>query len=493
MKKKREQYFPYLGNMKLQIRKMKLTLILTLLVFVSFGNSFSQEKVSLYFDKASIQEIIEAVEDQTEYIFLYKDEILNRDQKYSIDLKETSFDEALQLICSTANVEYEIRNERQIILKEKTETKLIIPRQNTKSISGTVSGRDGVPIPGVSVVIQGTTTGAVTDINGEFTLEVPEDTQSLQFSFVGMKTQDVSIDGKTILNIVMSEETIGLEEVVAIGYGTMKKSDLTGSVASVRSEDFVKGVSTNALQLLQGKASGVAVHQSNSEPGGAITIRIRGAGSINSSNGVLVVIDGLPGGDPTSLNPDDIESMEILKDASAAAIYGTRAANGVVLITTKKGTSGIPVVSYNAYVGYQTPNYKFDVLNATQYLQMINDISADGGKPKPYTDAEIAAAGEGTDWQDEILRDAWVHNHQLSLNGGSENAKYYVSLGYLDQDGIMVSSGLKKYTTLINLELKPSKKFTFGLNLNANYNLKDIVPNTSNSPNENADPLNTAI
>ncbi|MCF6358104.1 MAG: TonB-dependent receptor, partial [Draconibacterium sp.] len=333
----------------------------------------------------------------------------------------------------------------------------------------------------------------VTGVDGKFQLEIPSSTQSLQFSFIGMKTQEVSIAGKTIINVIMEEESIGLEEVVAIGYGTMKKSDLTGSVASVRSEDFVKGVTTNVLQLLQGKASGVSVNQSNSEPGGAITIRVRGAGSINSSNSVLVVIDGLPGGDPSSLNPDDIESMEILKDASAAAIYGTRAANGVVLITTKKGSSGAPVISFNSYVGYQTPTYQFDVLNATQYLQMINDISADGGNPKPYTDAEISAAGTGTNWQDQILKNAWVNNQQLSFNGGSSTSKYYVSLGYLDQDGIIISSGIKKYNTLVNLELTPRDKFKFGFNLNASYSLKDIVPNTSDRPNENADPLNTAI
>jgi len=493
MKKNEKHDFPYLGNCKKLIRKMKLTLILTFLVFVAFGNTFSQVKVSVKLENANIKEVIASIEEQTDYIFLYKDEIFDLGQKYSLDFEQETFEDVLNSICNTANVDYEIRDERQIILKEKARTKNIVLQQDTKSVSGTVTAQDGTPIPGVSVVMPGTTTGAVTGVNGEFTIEVPSSTKLLQFSFVGMKTQQVSIEGKTIVNVIMYEEAIGLEEVVAIGYGTMKKSDLTGSVASVRSDEFVQGVTTNALQLLQGKASGVTVNQSNSEPGGEITIRVRGAGSINSSNNVLVVVDGLPGGDPSSLNPEDIESMEILKDASAAAIYGTRAANGVVLITTKKGTAGAPVVSYNAYVGYQTPNFKFDVLNATEYMQMINDISEDGGNSKPYTDAEIAAAGVGTDWQDQILQNAWVNNHQLSLNGGSNTSKYYVSLGYLDQDGIIISSGIKKYNALVNLELTPGSKFKFGLNLNATANFKDIVPNTSNSPNENADPLNTAI
>jgi len=493
MKKNKEHDFLCFGNCKKLLRKMKLTLTLTLLVFVTFGNTFSQVKVSVQLENANIKEVIATIEKQTEYIFLYKDEIFDLTQKYSVDFEQESFEDVLKSICNTANVDYEIRDDRQIILKEKERGNPILLRQDTKTVTGTVSGQDGTPIPGVSVVLPGTTTGAVTGINGEFSIEIPESASLLQFSFVGMKTQEVSIEGRTVVNVIMYEETIGLEEVVAIGYGTMKKSDLTGSVASVRSEEFVKGVTTNALQLLQGKASGVTVNQSNSEPGGAVTIRVRGAGSINSSNSVLVVIDGLPGGDPGSLNPEDIESMEILKDASAAAIYGTRAANGVVLITTKKGTAGAPVVSYNAYVGYQTPTYTFDVLNATQYMQMINDLSIDGGNPPPYADSEISAAGEGTFWQDEILRNAWVHNQQLSFNGGSNTSKYYVSLGYLDQDGIVISSGIRKYNTLINLDLQPSDKFRFGLNLNASADLKDVVPNTSDSPNENADPLNTAI
>ncbi|MFW5872651.1 MAG: SusC/RagA family TonB-linked outer membrane protein, partial [bacterium] len=201
----------------------------------------------------------------------------------------------------------------------------------------------------------------------------------------------------------------------------------------------------------------------------------------------------LPGADPSSLNPNDIESIEILKDASAAAIYGTRAANGVLLITTKKGTTGPPRVSYDTYYALQMPSYKFDVLNATQYLQMINDLSRDSGKPEPYSESEISAAGTGTDWQSELMRNALASNHQLTFNGGSKVSNYYISLGYLDQDGILISSGLKKYNTLINLKLNPGNKFKFGLSLNGSLSIKDIIPNNSTLANENADPLNAAI
>jgi TonB-linked SusC/RagA family outer membrane protein len=308
-----------------------------------------------------------------------------------------------------------------------------------------------------------------------------------------MRMQEVAIEGRSTFTVVMAEETIGIDEVVAIGYGTMKKSDLTGSVASVNSKDFVKGVATDALQLISGKASGVQISQVNSEPGGELVVRVRGAGSINSSNDVLIVIDGLPGGSTANINPSDIESIEILKDASAAAIYGTRAANGVVLITTKKGKEGIPEVSYNTYWAYQTPSYKFDVLDATNYMQMINDISKDAGKTIPYTPDQISAAGEGTDWQDELFVNSWANNHQFSVSGGNKQSKYYASLGYMNQDGILVSSGFKKYNVLVNVETNPSDKIRFGINLNANLNKKDKIANESNSVGENADPLNSAL
>ncbi len=493
MKKKRERYFPDNREIHLQIRKMKLTLILTLLVFVTFGNSFSQVKLSLNLKKATIQEVLKTIEDQSDYIFLYKDEIFDPKQNYSIDFKESSFEEVLNSICKTANVDYEIRNERQIILKEKPRQLSLELAAQQNEITGIVTDKQGAPLPGVSIVIKGTTTGTVTGNDGRFSLSIPENANTLQFSFVGMRMQEVAIEGRSIFTVVMEEESIGIDEIVAIGYGTMKKSDLTGSVASVNSKDFVKGVATDALQLISGKASGVQISQVNSEPGGELVVRVRGAGSINSSNNVLVVIDGLPGGSTANINPSDIESIEILKDASAAAIYGTRAANGVVLITTKKGKDGIPEVSYNTYWAYQTPSYKFDVLDATNYMQMINDISKDAGKTIPYTQDQISAAGKGTDWQDELFVNSWANNHQFSVSGGNKQSKYYASLGYMNQDGILVSSGFKKYNVLVNLETNPSDKFRFGINLNANLNKKDKIANESNSGGENADPLNSAL
>ncbi len=361
------------------------------------------------------------------------------------------------------------------------------------NVTGEVKDQAGEPLIGVNVLVQGTNVGTATDIDGRFELQDVNENATLIFSYVGYQTLEVPLNGRSNITVTMMEDLQTLDEVVVIGYGTMRKSDLTGSVVSVRSDEFVQGVASNALQLLSGKASGVNVQQVNSEPGAKLTMQIRGAGSINSNNDVLFVIDGLPGGNPANINPADIESIEILKDASAAAIYGTRAANGVALITTKKGNSGVPQVTYSTDWMYQSPSYKFDVLNATDYMQMINDISRDAGRNIPYTPQQIAEAGEGTNWQDQLFRNAWGSNHQLSLSGGTETSKYYTSLGYLDQDGILVSSGYKRYNVLMNLELKPSDKFRFGISLNGHLGNKDKIPNESNSGGENADPLNAAL
>ena len=365
-----------------------------------------------------------------------------------------------------------------------------------RKISGIVQeSKNNTPLEGATVSVKDKKSSTITRADGRFNITVPDGKVSLIVSFVGYETKTIIIgESETSAQVTLSQTaTNQLSDVVIIGYGTQKKSDITGSVISVSSKDFVKGVATDALQLLSGKASGVNISQANSEPGGVLNISVRGAGSINSSNNVLVVIDGLPGGSTANINPLDIESIEILKDASAAAIYGTRAANGVLLITTKKGKEGTPQVSYNTYWAYQKPSYKMDVLNATQYMQMLNAISQDAGRPLPYTTAQIAAAGAGTDWQGELFRNAWANNHQFSVNGGNKQSKYYASLGYMDQDGIMISSGIKQYNFLVNLELNPSEKFKFGINLHGNMNLRDMIANQSDGGNELADPLDAAI
>jgi len=335
-----------------------------------------------------------------------------------------------------------------------------------KTITGTVrSGEDNTSLPGVSVVEKGTSNGTVTDFDGNYSLNVA-DGAILEFSYVGFMTQDVQIGSQNEIDIVLQTDVASLDEVVVVGYGTQKKRDLTGAISRVSSEDFSPGANRSAADLLKGTASGVAVTQTSSAPGSGQTVRIRGAGSINSSNGVLYVVDGLPGVDPNSLSPGDIESVEILKDASAASIYGTRAANGVVLITTKKGQSGTTQISYSAYTGIQDVPNIVEVLNAQDYARLVNQRLEFDGRPAEFTEEEIAGFGAGTNWQQELFRKAIVQNHQISISGGDERSKYYVGINYFDQEGVVLNSGTKKYNLRTNVQSNPLDRLKLSLGIN---------------------------
>ena len=341
-------------------------------------------------------------------------------------------------------------------------------------VDGNISDEQGQPLPGATILEKNTTNGVVTDFDGNYSIQVSDENSTLMISFVGYSTLEVSVSNLTDFNFSL-EPSNELDEVVITGYGSQQKRDLTGAIVQVKSEDFVKGANTNALQLLNGKASGVHISQSDSAPGGAIDIKIRGAGSINASNAVLVVIDGLPGGSLTALSPDDIESIEVLKDASASAIYGSRAANGVVLITTKRGKSGEMAVSYENYFGFQAVNERVDMLNGGEYLQVLSDINVEGGGDVLSTPAEIEAMGSGFDWQDLIFRSSMIQNHQVTMSGGSDLSNYYVSLNYLENDGVIRESGENKYNARINYGLTPNDRLNINLNLSINRSEIDNV------------------
>ena len=341
-------------------------------------------------------------------------------------------------------------------------------------LTGVISDETGLPLPGATILEKNTNNGVVTDFDGNYSIQIADENSVIMISFVGYTTQEISVAGLTDFNFSLQPSN-ELDEVVITGYGSQQKRDLTGAIVQVKSEDFVKGANTNALQLLNGKASGVHISQSDSAPGGAIDIKIRGAGSINASNAVLVVIDGLPGGSLTALSPDDIESIEVLKDASASAIYGSRAANGVVLITTKRGKSGEMAVSYENYFGFQGVNERVDMLNGGEYLQVLSDINVEGGGDVLSTPAEIAAVGEGYDWQDIIFRNSMVQNHQVTMSGGSDTSNYYVSLNHLNNEGVIRESGEKKYNARINYGLTPNDRFNFNLNVSINRSEIDNV------------------
>lgn len=365
------------------------------------------------------------------------------------------------------------------------------------TVSGTVTDENGSGLPGVSILLKGIVPtgrqkGTTTDANGKYKIDIPDEKSVLVFSYVGYLSQEIIVGNQTQINISLITDTKALQEVVVVGYGTQKKSDLTGSVTSVSEKDFTQGVNNSALQLLNGRAAGVQISQSSSAPGGAISIRIRGAGSINSSNDALIVIDGLPGATTSSISPEDIESIQVLKDASAAAIYGSRAANGVVLITTKKGKSGAPTMNYSTYIGVQSVAKRMDLMSTQQYMKVLNDISSESGSAPKFTQDQINAIGQGTDWQEAIFRNALAQNHQFSFAGGSDKSRYYIGLNYLNQDGVVIGSNLKKYNIRLNYELNPIKNLKLGLNINTNRAITQTIL-TTNSGNENAGPINAAL
>jgi TonB-dependent starch-binding outer membrane protein SusC len=358
-------------------------------------------------------------------------------------------------------------------------------------ITGTVTdAADGSSLPGVTIVEKGTSNGTTTDPKGNFSLKINADSKFLVFSFIGMKTVEMPVKESNVMTVAMEAENKTLDEVVVIGYGAVKKSDLTGSVASIKADDL-KEIPVNSLdQGLQGKATGVQVTQLSSQPGGAVSVRIRGGNSILAGNEPLYVIDGVLMesqvdlswiGSPaqnglSSINPNDIESMEILKDASATSIYGARGANGVVLITTKKGKAGKDKLVFDTYVGMQVKAKDINVMNASEFAKLYDEagFNADSNYVPLYPNPD--SLGEGTDWQSEIYRNALIQNYQVSFSGSNDKTTYALSLGYYDQDGIIYGSDFKRYSVRVNLDRKMSKKLTGGTNLSYTQTKANTVP-----------------
>src|SRR5690606_30191857 len=303
----------------------------------------------------------------------------------------------------------------------------------------------------------------------------------LVFSSIGYVTQEIPVGNRQSIDVGLEPDVTQLSEIVVVGYGTQRRQDLTGAIASVNGEDLKKVFITTPDQAIQGRVAGVQVRTSSHEPGGAVSVQIRGTSSLSASSQPLYVIDGFPISNdydnvaaekgasvPNQLNsidPANIESIEILKDASATAIYGSRATNGVVLITTKRGKSGTAQVDYSSSVSFQQVAKKYDLLNATEWANLVNEANDLNNQPHTFSPEQIAEMGEGTDWQDVVYRTAVTQRHMLSVSGGGENIRYMVSGNYMDQEGVIIESGLKRYSTNINLDANVSKKLTLGSSL----------------------------
>ncbi|MBU1822400.1 MAG: TonB-dependent receptor, partial [Bacteroidetes bacterium] len=345
------------------------------------------------------------------------------------------------------------------------------------AVKGKVTDESGEAIPGVSVTVKGTQRGTITNVDGTYSVNTAGNA-TLVFSFLGYVSQEVPVNNRSTINVALKTDTKALEEVVVVGYGTQRKVETTGSIASVKAEELTQLPVTNVAQGLQARVSGVQINQNSGSPGGNISVRIRGTNSINGNSEPLYVVDGIQisngGGindvSPLStINPNDIESVEVLKDASASAIYGARAANGVILITTKRGKAGVTRVSIDSYYGIQQATKTLDVLNAAEFAQLENEVFKNNAYPTPST------LGEGTDWQSLIFQQAPIQNHQLSINGGNDKTQLALSANYFNQDGIIINSNFKRYSYRLNVDHKINEKFKIGTSILGSYNVSNGV------------------
>ncbi|WP_120272924.1 SusC/RagA family TonB-linked outer membrane protein [Mangrovibacterium diazotrophicum] len=415
---------------------MKLTL-LALLLFVAQGfaiNSYSQgTRLSLKIENQSIKQALSTIEDQTDYYFLYNSRFVDVEKKVSLNVPDNSIENVLDELFSGTNIKYEIVD-RQIILSNQVQVET---QQKELDVSGKVTDASGQVLPGVTVIIKGTTIGTITDFEGNYSLNNVAGDAVLVFSFVGMKSLEVPVAGQQSISIALEEETIGLEEVVAIGYGTIKKADVTSSVSTVKSEDFNVGSVQDAGQLIQGKVAGLSLNTTSGDPTAGTSIRLRGNTTLyGTSTSPLILVDGVPS-DLNTVAPEDIESIDVLKDGSAAAIYGTRGTNGVIIITTKRaGADYKSNVEYTGYLSTQTIANKLDMLTAQDYRDQI----AAG------TRASSDDLGGDTNWLDEITQTPLIHVHNLTFRGGNSKTNYLATVNYRNAEGIFLESYAERFS-----------------------------------------------
>ena len=463
-----------------------------------------QQKVSLKLNQASLKKTFSEIEKRTQYKFSYRDVTLDGCEPVTIQKKDVTVAALLSEILGARGLEYKWVQPSTIIVS----AKVTVRQKNRKEtkVTGVVVDTQGNPVIGATVQVPGKNIGTATDLSGRFALTVDENDQ-LEISYIGYQT--VHTSARSNMSITLKDDLESLDEVVVVGYGTQRKRDLTGSIARLNGDDLKFDGVSSVSQALGGKAAGLYVRQNSAQPGGGIDILVRGAGSVNAGNDPLYIVDGFPiakldqpnGGDKKMdpgtqsilnfLNPNDIESIEVLKDASATSIYGARAANGVVIITTKRGKTGSAKVSYSYDFSYQKYADIYDLLPLREWMQVRNDMTlelymwnnqvAPYGKKTmaeadanpyngvklvyPYTASRIAAAGEGTDWQGLITRNGYINEHNVNLQGGSEKTQYMLSFNYFDQKGIVRNSGLTRYTLKSNIDQGFLNIFKTGLNL----------------------------
>ncbi|MDH6305708.1 TonB-linked SusC/RagA family outer membrane protein [Parabacteroides sp. PF5-5] len=449
----------------------KISLFLTLCflsVNVLFASvSYAQTTVlSLHITNKPVAEVLDEIEQQSEFRFYYNGKLIDMQRKVSVNAKDADVFNVLNQIFAASDIEYKIVN-KDIILSGK-DVKSTVTRvgQQQMTISGVVTDNTGFTVPGVNVVIKDTRRGVVTDENGRYSIDVPDKDVTLVFSFIGYATKEVVVGNQTIINVVLGEDSREIEEVVVVGYGTMTRKEITGSVTNVTAKDFNQGLQKSAADMLQGKVAGLQINNGSGDVTSNATIRLRGVTTLLNDQGPFFVIDNIPGADLSTVSPQDIESISVLKDASAAAIYGSRAAGGVILVTTKKGVASKPTVNYTGAVGISTLANKPDLFTANEWRHYVTE--------KGY-DSSLYDHGGNTDWFDEITRTGIQQDHSLSVAGGGTNNNYRGSISYMKRDGLARDNWLDRY----NIRLQFSQ---FALNNRLKIDLTAVSTMSNTQP-----------
>lgn len=429
----------------------------------SILNVIAQEpKLSISLNKVTIKQFFNEIQRKTDYTFSYREGILNNNKDVSISVHNKNLSEILKSVLDSKGLSFSIQA-KSIVITQQLQTST-----QSFTLKGKVTNSEGEPLIGVTVLAKNSKNGTATDFDGNFSIRINDKNTSLQFTYVGYKQENVQIKDHKFITVIMEEDSHMLNEVVAVGYGVMRKSDLTGSVVRVGSKDISNIPTVRLDQALTGKASGVHITNTSGEPGAGTNILIRGGNSISASNEPLYVIDGFIGaGDLNLIDPNDIESVEILKDAAATSIYGARGANGVVIVTTKRGTEERNNVTVNTYIGVQHIAKRLEMMNAREYAEMLNQQDVSVNQEPSIENPSIY--GKGTDWQDEILRMALMQNYQIAASGGNKDSRYYLSISMFDQEGVIKNSGIRRYQTRLNLDRKIGKNINIGANFQFSY------------------------
>ncbi len=435
----------------------------------------------------SLKQAINLIRDQYHVIFLYETGLFNgKVVKYDEALPSDAF-KAVKAVLTGYNLKVNRLNDHSFVIYPRVvevnpeRAPVVLKKQVQNTITGTVTDAStGESLPGVNILVPGTTIGTGTDVNGHYSLTVPDTADSLRFSYIGYVTQTLPINGRTTIDVQLTMQTISAGQIVVVGYGTQQKRDVTGSISSVEGTEVSKIPTTSVAQSLQGKLAGVHITPNSGQPGASATIYIRGVGTLNDAS-PLYVVDGMITNDISYLSPDAIASVDVLKDASAEAIYGSRGANGVIIITTKQGSlNQKPQVTLNAYYGMQQIERKISLTNAEQYATLVNELNANEGRPPAFDNPQ--SLGKGTDWQDVVYQNAPIQNYNLSVSGGSKQVTYSVSANYINQEGIIPKSGYQRITLRVNNTYHPADFVEFGHNLAIMHNFfhapPDVIGNT---------------